>query len=46
MTIVSIETAIAIKCSFVTETDNPKEIWILHRVLIYKMNSQSAIIFT
>jgi len=29
MTIASIETAIAMKCSFVTETDIPKEIWIL-----------------
>jgi len=29
MTIASIETAIAMKCSFVTKTDIPKEIWIL-----------------
>jgi len=29
MTIVSIEIAIAMKCSFVTETDIPKKIWIL-----------------
>ena len=29
MIIVSIEIAIALECNFVTETDIPKEIWVL-----------------
>jgi len=49
MTIVSIETAITIKCSFVIETDISKEIWILlqcPKCPFTKLNSQSAIILT
>jgi len=49
MTIVSIETVIAIKCSFVTKTDIPKEIWILLHCIecpSTNLNSQSAIILT
>jgi len=47
MTIVSIETVIAMKCSFVTEMNIPKEIWILLQCTKYpstKLSFQSAII--
>jgi len=46
MTIVSIEAVIAMKCSFVTETNIPKETWILLQCTECpsKLNSQSAII--
>jgi len=47
MTIISIETAITIKCSFVTKTDIPKEMYsVSMHCSSTKLNSQFTIILT